>query len=188
MLHLVNNIIRSIVVTLRLLQEERQRGSPTRGTKQADGQLLLLLFRLAPRFLRLSQRSLAPGGISIDGDACTCPSVSQAWLRRRVPYLPAAGSQVLQSPSCSLQGVWVGALRQQCEVGLDNGGVPQHLDAFGGLRQIWKGANAIPLWRVRHHSERGSMSGSLPEPPPPPPPPPPPGPAAERRSLFINRV
>lgn len=187
MLQLVNNnIIRSIVVTPRLLQEERQRGSPTRGTKQADGPLLMLLFRLAPRFLWLSQRSLAPGGISIDGDTCTCPSVSQAWLRRRVPYLPAAGSQVLQSPSCSLQGVWVGALRQQCEVGLDNGGVPQHLDAFGGLRQIWKGANAIPLWRVRHHSERGSMSGSLPEPPPPTTTSP--GPAAERRSLFINRV
>lgn len=67
------------------------------------------------------------------------------------PNLPAASSQVLQSPGCSLQGVWVGALRQQREVRLHNGGVPQHLDAFRGLRQVRKGANAIPLWNKRQN-------------------------------------
>lgn len=64
-------------------------------------------------------------------------------------HLPAASSQVLQSPGCSLQGVWVGALRQQRQVRLHNGGVPQHLYAFRGLSQVREGSNAVPLWSKR---------------------------------------
>lgn len=73
------------------------------------------------------------------------------------PHLPAASSQVLQSPGCSLQGVWVGALRQQRQVRLHNGGVPQHLDAFRGLRQVRKGSNAIPLWSKRQTVEETNL-------------------------------
>lgn len=68
-------------------------------------------------------------------------------------HLPAASSQVLQSPGCSLQGVWVGALRQQRQVRLHNGGVPQHLYAFRGLRQVREGSNAVPLWSKRQTVE-----------------------------------
>ena len=60
-------------------------------------------------------------------------------------YLPAAGCQVLQSPRRPLQGVWVGALGQQGEVGLHDGGVPQHLDTFRGVRRVGEGPHAIPL-------------------------------------------
>lgn len=81
--------------------------------------------------------------------------------RSRSPNLPAASSQVLQSPGCSLQGVWVGALRQQREVRLHNGGVPQHLDAFRGLRQVRKGANAVPLWSKTHKVEETNMLNLL---------------------------
>lgn len=62
-----------------------------------------------------------------------------------VLYLPAACSQVLQGPSRPLQGVWVGALRQESEVGFDNGGVPQHLNAFGRVSRVREGPHTIPL-------------------------------------------
>ena len=60
-------------------------------------------------------------------------------------YLPAAGGQILQSPRRPLQGVWVGALGQPGEVGLHDGGVPQHLDTFRGVRRVGEGTHAIPL-------------------------------------------
>lgn len=64
-------------------------------------------------------------------------------------YLPTACSQVLQSSCCSLQGVGIGALRQQGEVGLDYCWVPQHLNPFGWIHSVWEGPHAVPLWRKR---------------------------------------
>lgn len=60
-------------------------------------------------------------------------------------YLPAPSGQVLQRPRCALQRVRIRALREQREVGFNDGGVPQHLDPFGGVRGLREGAQAVPL-------------------------------------------
>lgn len=69
-------------------------------------------------------------------------------------YLPAASSQVLQGSGRSLEGVGIGAFGQQGEVGLDNGGVPEHLNSFGGIHRVWKGANTVPLEKRRTRKKK----------------------------------